>query len=185
MVYSPTIAFVGTQSIGYATRAAGSQTDVVDVTISGGSFADYGIIYANSQNIKILGSTEAPPAPILSSAQFSSDGSQLILRFDSDTDMAGQLTAQFTCSNVFNFTGILDASSCKWSSLSTVSVSLGSLSTIEVGDTIELFENSTKAVVSPVSVATCLAWEYSLPSTGTIVQAPDVAPLSTVSVFVP
>eukprot|EP01034_Spumella_vulgaris_P023171 gene23171-29364_t len=80
--------------------------------------ATYGDLSASRQAFSVLSSSQPIPAPVLTSAVFSSDGSYIAISFDSKTDNGGTATA-FTCSQLFNFT-CAEISSCRWSDSATV-----------------------------------------------------------------
>jgi hypothetical protein len=101
----------------------------ISVILSGNSSGSYDIVFSNGNTIQVLDLDEEPPTPTLASAQFSNDGSAVIVQFDASTDRgttAGLLSVKvFPCSKLFVFGpgfGGHGASlaSCQWNSEATV-----------------------------------------------------------------
>ena len=88
--------------------------------------SEYDVIYSNGYNITVLSLTQEPPLPYLKQAIFSSDGSYLIILFDSPTNKGG-IAGKFTCAILFNF-DCASSSTCLWIDDSTVNVYFPALS---------------------------------------------------------
>eukprot|EP01035_Chromulina_nebulosa_P030750 gene30750-40900_t len=116
--------------------------------------------FAASTSVSVTGSRSAPYPPILSTASFNPDGTQLIFTFDSPTNLAATkistYSASFSCSLIVFFSSNAN-SLCKWktslqlladlpisNSLSNTAVKLPN-----VGDKVYLLPNKITAACVP------------------------------------
>lgn len=131
------------------------------VLLSGAESHLYRIRYPQGNYVSVVSSTRAPSPPMLTSAQFSNDGTAVIVAFDSATNQANINTAQFNCGSLFNFRQVVTAM-CSWTSSSTVAASLGGSACLGIGDTVALVGNVLKAAC-PTSLTQqqCNTWSYS------------------------
>jgi len=94
-------------SIYTASLPAMSQAGMYQYSLSfyGDSMHEYSITYLNSRQINIISLDVPPPAPNVTQAIFSNDGSYIIVSYDSSTNKGG-LPTLFGCNVLFNFDGI-------------------------------------------------------------------------------
>ena len=78
-------------------RSANEGTYFVNVTFSGSEAAQWEAIYSSGTMVTLLTTSTPQPAPGILSAQFSNDGTYIIMTFEADTNEGG-LTRAFTCS---------------------------------------------------------------------------------------
>ena len=83
----------------------------VSITLSDESAPEYTVSYSGSMSVQLLSSAAIPPVPILKSAQFVSDGSAIVVSFDTDTDQGG-VSNYFGCNKLLTFVGS-STSTCK------------------------------------------------------------------------
>jgi hypothetical protein len=97
------------------------------LSLSGDAMNEYRITYLNSQEINIISSVSgSPPAPNVTQAIFSNDGSFIIISYDSDTNR-GELPTHFSCDILFKFDDISSSTSiCRWVDSSTIHILIGS-----------------------------------------------------------
>ena len=93
-----------------------------EVSFVGRTAHKYEAIYTRSNTVDILSATQPLPAPVLSTAAFVSDGSFVVITFDSKTDK-GAVANEFSCSELFDFS-CAETSTCRWSSSSKVNAYL-------------------------------------------------------------
>jgi hypothetical protein len=110
--------------------------------------------YNSSVVVYVRSSTVPPDPPQLLSSQFSNDGTQLYITFDSFTDYGVSVlgstaqTAPFACSVLFDFSGS-SAVSCVWSSSTVVVASIAAASSatasLSLNSAVTLRANTVKA----------------------------------------
>lgn len=105
-------------------------------------------IFPDMVNFVVRKPTSPPPAPVLTSAIFSNDGTNIVLSFDSLTDKAGYAT-QFDCSNLLSF-GFASNFKCFWDSPKVLFISM-----ISVPSTYELNLKDSITLLSGVLQAQC------------------------------
>jgi hypothetical protein len=113
------------------------------------------------------------PAPVFSSVDFSNDGSLVLIKFDSSTNMAG-LSNIFLCSELFEFT-CSSSSICQWSDSQTVAIAIKASSSIsdtcvQPGDYISFLPKVNLTAACSLSQAECSTWPKSTP------KSPKVLP---------
>ena len=122
------------------------------------------VVFRRGDSLVIMEAHQEPPTPRLLSAMFSSDGSSILLTFDSATNqgagMIAVISKMFSCSLILQFAGVHSAS-CQWpSDPNTLAIYPGSLGTISVGSQITLRANVLKAQCSSAAQATCATWKF-------------------------
>eukprot|EP01038_Epipyxis_sp_PR26KG_P005469 gene5469-7572_t len=129
-----------------------------DLVLSGLSDYEYSASSLNSlqsyQYISVISSETEPPTPVLSSAQFSSDGSFITIEFDADTNRGG-VSTNFICNKLFDFT-CASTSSCSWTDPSTVNAYIAPPSGTSSSNCVSF--GSRLAIISSAKIkAACLA----------------------------
>ena len=127
------------------------------------------------------------PAPVLSSAVFTDDGSAVALRFDSPTNRGG-ISANdiFSCDRVFAFS-CADLSRCQWTDEKTVAASVPNfLQCLVPGDSIRLTDSARVTAACP-SFSCTNQKDWPVASTAIAVAAvkPSTIPVPTVVLNVP
>ena len=130
-----------------------------------------------SAYISIYSSVDQVKDPAIASVEFSSDGSKLLVNFDSATDFGVDVVAspftEFECDLLLDFIGARYAT-CKWTSnLALVAALDGSQSSLTVGDTVTLLSS----VIHPASLSSSLALQVVIQPP--ISPSPPVVALST------
>lgn len=163
----------------------------LQVTIGGTSSAEYNATYPAGKTLQILAAYEAPSTPLVLSSRFSSDGSYIILSFDSFTNRAG-FSSAFTCTALFSFTGI-STTSCLWQDAATVYLypayktpTASSITILGVGSIIMLKSGTGLRAICPTggNVTFCNKWP-TVASVNITVQAPLSLQLPIVQVSAP
>jgi hypothetical protein len=153
----------------------------VQATVSGTSAAEYSTGAVTVATFTVLNNQAPPAVPQLKSAAFSSDGSSVLVTFDSPTNRAGY-TNSFPCTTLLSFTGA-SAASCAWTDDSTITVYPSSTATLLNVDqsTVSLASTSTlKARCN--QLATICAKYVSVPASVVTLSAP-ATPLTPVVVL--
>jgi hypothetical protein len=147
-----------TVSFAYAGTSIVAGVYHISVTLSGSASGSYDIVFSNGNTIQVLDLDEEPPTPTLASAQFSNDGSAVIVQFDASTDkgiIAGLPSVKvFPCSKLFMFgpgTGGhgVSLARCQWNSDGTAVTAIPSAAHPLYPD------NSTVVLVSGLVRAAC------------------------------
>jgi hypothetical protein len=141
--------------------------DVTLSTVSGSYFQ------GEVRQLILTSAKNNPSAPVLDSAQFSSNPSQILVTFDTPTDKAADsitLSARgtFLCTQLFDASGGtvngLAQSQCRWTSSSTLTIILGKGDPVtgdnaEVGESLSLLPNILNPCETccPVQTQTCPA----------------------------
>jgi hypothetical protein len=176
---------VSTSSVGLQSLTAGTYSVVA--AIGGASKSQFRATCTGGCSFTVIAVDKPTPAPSLSSAQFSSDGSTMTITFTAPTNRA-QMTgaAQFTCSQLFSFSGS-NRTQCQWSSDSTTvtASTSGSASwALEVGSKVTYAGRSFLTAVCTASTGNCTSWPR-VAATVLTVTAPSSVVVPTVAVSAP
>ena len=157
-----------------------AKTCVINTVFSGNSVDEYVVEYTLAPMIvSVYPAAAPPPVPKISSAKFNSDGSQVVLYFDSSTDQ-GQFVNSFTCSALVSFVGVSN-SRCSWGDDKTMII-YPSIDVV-IGTKVTFKNNQIRAkCVSGVALP-CQAWVAVNGSV--LVAVPDVISKPTVSILAP
>lgn len=185
--FGPSINLRGALS-SYLKSSPGSYT--LNVTLSGPAASSYVVSYPRGRQFSIINSIQEPVAPRLLSAEFSNDGTSIIVLFTSSTNRAGY-TNSFQCSAVFAFS-LSSNIMCIWITDSSARIlsagSAGAGGSIKIGDRIILKNGVLKAkCIEPTSgvlAVSCRNWTFSSRNNVTV-QAPATPILPQVSVIAP
>eukprot|EP01031_Cornospumella_fuschlensis_P034539 gene34539-41820_t len=117
-----------------------------------------------SFTFRILGTADAPPAPVFRSAFFSNQGNSMFMSFDSPTNLGQKLIGRpWTCSDLFDFRGN-SVTSCVWLNTSFVEGVFGSVSDTllpRIGSRIMVKANVLQTACPEGAVeSTCAALPY-------------------------
>ena len=174
-----------TLSYSFSLSSASSLTlgnHTVVASTSGPSAGEYNILYATSPYYSVISAETPPVTPFLVRAEFSTDGSSITAFFSADTNKAGVTATSFQCNLLFTFPGV-GAASCKWGSLSTVEIVLGSAAVIKVGQYVTLQPRIIKAACV-TSTVFCSKWSTAT-GNSVAVTAPSTAVTPTVLILAP
>ena len=121
------------------------------IAYSGNSF----VLQNTTATVNIYSTSKAKASPKIQSATFSSDGSKLLINFDSATNYgvssSGNSLTNFACSEIVVFTGA-SAAVCSWSSNRLLVATIdGFQSPPSVGDSISLVSGPTVIIQAPTS----------------------------------
>lgn len=134
----------------------------ITVTLTGPSSSEYNVIYVRGDNnIGVISQDTEPVTPKLASAQFSADGSAVVVSFDAPTDKGGY-TNSFPCTNLLAFPGAA-SSMCTWQyDASQIMVYAGPAATslLVIGSTVSVVSGTIKAKCTALSAITCKKWAY-------------------------
>ena len=149
------------------TNVSGSSASEYAVITSGG-IADSAASNSSTGAIQVLSMSDMPPVPTVASAEFSRDGSNVVIKFDTNTDRAGvQTTSLFPCDEVLDFSGA-NLSSCQWLSDTRLSVRCD----CDVGDVLRVKAGTIKSKC--VGMLSCSAWNYTAAGESAVITAPPV-----------
>ena len=159
-------------------------TYIINVTISGPSAIEFSLANQQVMSFQVIAPNVEPPLPELIQAQFSDDSSSIVISFDSATNLGGSSfgSTAFVCSALFQFQG--DAtSSCQWSQdATTVTVSPGSTSHLNIGSQIAISPGIVKAACKPA--LDCSKWK-TMPKSVVQLLAPSNPTLPNVVISTP
>eukprot|EP01039_Chlorochromonas_danica_P009601 gene9601-10612_t len=164
----------------------------ITLLLSGPAAVDYDALYgyANGSSgwfFSVVSASSPLPAPDLSSAVFSADGSYLWISFSGETNRGDQ-QIQFTCSALFQFS-CANQSRCTWIDNANVKAEVASGDSCAVpGEGLSL--SSSAAVKAACSSETCsvanvASWPNSSTSTLVRILAPGSPAAPTVNVNIP
>ena len=136
------------------TAAPGVVTVVAVVT--GTDSADYDVIYPKGNSFEVLSIDVPLPPPIFLGARFGNDGSSLEATFTADTNYGGLTAASWPCRALFDFPGVNATQACKWSSPSTVVMTLGGKASVVPGDALTLLGGKIKSACT--LAGGCASW---------------------------
>jgi hypothetical protein len=158
---------------------------VYNVSVSGPSAYQYEVRYAAAdRSLTVLPATAPLPAPKLSGAVFSTDGTNVVFNFDSNTDRGGVGTA-FTCSSLFSF-ACAETSSCVWTTGATVAAVVdASAGCASLDSPVSLVQGAVLKARCPLSSCDTNSWPFAPPSTTVLIAAPASAVVPTVAVSSP
>jgi hypothetical protein len=105
-------------------RVEGREASYYNVLAEGSGFSNSS---SSTLSLAVLSSAHPLPAPSLSTSVFSTDGSYLMVSFDSQTNMGGKKVT-FTCGLLFSF-ACASSSKCQWIDKKTVHAYFQSSST--------------------------------------------------------
>lgn len=131
-----------------------------------------------------LFATDTPlPVPVVSRAQFTSEGSAILVSFNVPTDRAVGPNA-FKCSVLFNFSGS-QAAACLWLNDAVVRVVPRASAVMVVGSVVTLLPSVIRsACLTGSSPNACLTRAYS-PMQSALLAAPESLPIPVVSIGAP
>jgi hypothetical protein len=141
----------------------GSYSLVVNIT--GPTSAQ--VLYPLGSDFTVKGFEEFSPGPLIKRAVFSSDGSKILVEFDGRTNGLSSKSLS-NCSQLFRFTTsstlslspFLSSTRCLW--LSDESLEMYSVSSLNVGDVIELKKRVLKARCTSLTDPLCVSWPFSV-----------------------
>jgi hypothetical protein len=147
------------------------------VELSGPSAAEYTVMYTGSTQLRVLRATDEPAAPSLLAAQFSNDGSNIVVSFDSPTDRSG-FAGVFPCRLLLSFPGDADAT-CAWSSDANILVypTYGEEApedVLRVGSTLVVLGGVLRASCPASASSRCSSWN-AVTSAAVQVTSPSAA----------
>jgi hypothetical protein len=149
----------------------------VSIVLSGLDSLKYATSFPLGNAIVVYSSGQIQPAPHISTAAFSSDGSNITVTFTSATNGGLLGITPFACSRGFNFTGAT-AAQCQWKSdLSALVIKPAFYTALQVGDLITLLPDFVKSACP--SGTNCSSWLFSAIST-----VPITAPASAATPFI-
>jgi len=144
---------------------------------------EYSIDFPQDRSFNIIDNSTEPPAPVLQTAVFSSDGTNVELTFDSLTNRNGSIAAnQFVCSQLLEFVNSSIAI-CSWLDSSHISIYPGPDSQLTVASSIGL-KGATLKSFCTTSAFSCGSWTFAAPSTVAI-QTPTSPLVPTVTLSTP
>jgi hypothetical protein len=158
---------------GAATASPGSLD--LQLTYSGASAVEYATTFLSATVVSVLDVNTPPLVPQLSKVQFSDLGTRLIATFDSATDKGAITASLFACDLLFTFAGA-DLATCTWETTSMVTMQLGSLATVVIGDDFQLKGGCVRAACVSDNTTLCGLYE-TVPETNATVANAD-APVS-------
>ena len=125
------------------------QSVVLSLVLSGASAVEY--VVPEGFKLSILSSNSIPPAPNLLKATFTDSAANVLITFDSATNLGGVSTSSWSCTLVFEFIGDTNAY-CSWISNTVVQISFGKYSSstpiLNPNDQITLLSNVIKSACS-------------------------------------
>ena len=134
-----------------------------------------------------LSSSSNPPAPVISSFIFDSNGASALATFDSATELVvPPMTSLWSCSTIFEFSGA-SASQCCWQSSSVIRVYFPAMSTyslLEPGDQI-LLKNATVRAQCLYTITVCQSYAKNTPITLLSLASTDLPVVPTIVISVP
>ena len=144
-----------TRSLGIRTQEDVEQTTYVHVEVSGPSADEFDVsfvLYDSPLPVVVDVVQTAPPAPKITSAQFSADGTSILVLFDSVTDVGGMLShdleGEFRCDLLLSFSRSSDAaySKCRWQDSASILIfprgHYTPSGTVSVSETVFLLDGS-------------------------------------------
>jgi hypothetical protein len=158
----------------------------ISAVLSGTDASDFEIVFTNGCVLRVLGSQSVPATPSISSAQFSSDGSSIVVKFDSQTDKGRVASVNnYICSVLFVFSGASQAK-CQWNvDATTVTITLSSNYPLVVGAQISVAANKIRAACPTThNSSTCERWP-SVSSSSVSVVSPSRPTVPTVHITSP
>ena len=139
--------------------------------------------------VQLLSPQSPVPAPILTSVQFTDSGEAIVMLFNSPTDQAGIITANWSCNSIFEFKNA-SQTMCEWINATAVRSTFRGASTKEdqqsllgVGDFVTLTPSVLRAFCSP-SATKCSDNPYSVSITKKVL-APATPTAPTVIIVAP
>lgn len=141
------------------------------VALSGASAATYEVVFTTGKSFLVIGGGMEPKPPKLLSAQFSDDGTRIIVSFDSATDKGGYVNS-FSCDALFNLKSSIK---CQWTNDQVLTISASGDSGLSIDDPITLKANLLKAKC--ILTEGCNSWSYA--------PASEVAVIAPVSPIIP
>jgi hypothetical protein len=141
--YQEKHSFTGLNSVG---------TYSIDITVTGNSSWEYDVGYGVNDNKEfvILHPESPTPLPVPLFAQFSNDGTNIVVKFDSDTNRAGFIR-KFSCSKLFNvietgeFINKSFIGNCQWILDNSIIITPGPSTFLNVGDKLVLLHDKLSA----------------------------------------
>jgi hypothetical protein len=176
---------ISTTLLGLQGLSTGTYTVVA--SLGGAAAGEFSTVCTAGCSFTVIAVSAPTPAPSLSSAQFSSDGSKMTITFSAATNRAQMTgTAQFTCSRLFAFSGS-NQTKCQWSAdATTVTAAVsGSWSWALVpGSKVTYTGQSFLAAICTATNGNCTNWPR-VAATVLTVTAPSSAMIPTVAVSGP
>lgn len=161
----------------------------VTAVLSGTSALEYVVQFsAKGSSFSVIDINQPPVKPQILSAQFSSDGSAMLVIFDSATDRGGSKvgTSIFGCFSILQFRGS-DIATCQWSS-DAISITAypAPSNPVQLGDPVALLPGVVRALCSAGWTAQqCHSWDTTSMSAPLILQAPANPVPPSVSIMSP
>ena len=143
-------------SVAYLQQSSGFYQ--LSVQLSGSSASQYSVVFINGDKFEVIKWFLEPASPSLLSANFSRDGTRLVVHFDSLTNRAGFINTVGDCSLLFSAPGIDSGTMCTWLSDSEISVFLSGDGAATVGNDITLRSGILGA---KCFIADCSGWAQS------------------------
>lgn len=151
----------------------------INVTLNGSSGSVFEVRYPYGSEFIVQSVDDPVRGPLMRNVSFSSDGSKIVIEFDSSTNEGGRLKYDRRCSNYFRVwsssspsipdsfvsASSLSNSACVWSSDKAIEITR--VSDINVGDLLELRSEVLKAKCLS-SRGDCSHWPYSVSHNMTI-----------------
>ena len=183
-IFSPQSVIFSSSSNSFSQEAAYIAGDLtgtfeLDFSLGGTSRSEFSVSYSGGFRITVLEAGSPPPLPVLSYAQFSDDGTSVLISFDSATNR-GLFANTFVCSAIFSSRSIGDETSCVWVDDVKLLMFSSGINGARLNDTIQVKANTMRAKCQVLQNGgpLCSEWEYALPSNATIIAPSNpIAPL--------
>ena len=156
----------------------------LNVKAFGASRNDYALILVEP-TVQLLSAVQEPSTPQLLSAAFTSDGTSLLVTFDSDTNLGGIKDSSFGCNKLFVFANA-DLAICQWTTLQSVTAKLGSGGSVIPGDSFKVKSQNIQAMCTLTDQSLCIKkWKFMGESTKSILFPPGEVVAPTVVISAP
>ena len=156
----------------------------LNVKAFGASRNDYALILVEP-TVQLLSAVQEPSTPQLLSAAFTSDGTSLLVTFDSDTNLGGIKDSSFGCNKLFVFANA-DLAICQWTTLQSVTAKLGSGGSVIPGDSFKVKSQNIQAMCTLTDESLCIKkWKFMGESTKSILFPPGEVVAPTVVISAP
>ena len=151
-------------------QALPAGTYTYNVTMVGAASAQYDFTFGTAGNaLVVLAQNQPLPAPVLTSAVFSADGSYVAVIFDASTDK-GKVSTTFSCAALFEF-ACASTSSCVWASAREVHAFVSSAAGCAAVDSpVSLTASAMIKAQCQSTSGSCDATSWPSASTSTVVR---------------
>lgn len=144
---------------------------------------EYVVEYARSTTFVVVQSSTNIPAPKVTRAVYSDEGSYITLEFDSPTNRGG-LSSLFSCDKIFDFPGVSSAT-CKWIDTMTIHAFVSGSDAAVPGDALKvIIDNGVTSLCDSSFTANCDLWSDMSVETLTI-EKPESPVVPSVAINVP